>query len=102
MTRLGLLLLLVSTPAAAHDMYSEWKTPAGGSCCSGQDCAPSAWCTLDGGGEGLTLNGACIPVPYDKVIGADSPDGKPHICAGPQTIMYPHGMVYCVVLGGGS
>ena len=37
-------------------------------------------CVLPDREEGLLIEGACRPVPWDKVLGVASPDGGAHAC----------------------
>lgn len=67
-----------------HDQYIDWKTPTGGSCCSGQDCRPVRARATDDGWE------IYVPeyrrwklVPREKVNTPDLfKDGRSHVCTG--------------------
>jgi hypothetical protein len=47
---------------------------------SNPDCPPVGLCLLPDGKEGLLLEGACRPLPWDKVLGVASPDDGAHAC----------------------
>jgi hypothetical protein len=98
----GLLSLLLTAQccqsAGAHDLYTGLQRPdVGGSCCNNQDCRPTSMCVLPEGKEGINATWGCIPVPYSKVVGMASPDGRPHICELSQAQI-----VLCVVMGVGA
>jgi hypothetical protein len=83
MIRPGFVLLLSlasAAPARAHDWYTGLSDAAGRSCCSDRDCRPVGLCALPDRREGLLIEGACRPVPWDKVLGVASPDGGAHAC----------------------
>lgn len=104
---LALALGLLSSPAEAHDYYRDLKIPsgpmAGSSCCNGGsqggDCRETTYCVLPSGKQGLVTRFGCQSIPWDKVLGVVSPDGKPSICEAPYTTNF---VPYCVVLGGDS
>jgi DNA-binding MarR family transcriptional regulator len=96
----ALALGLLSSPAAAHDFYSGLKAPDGGSCCSDtmKECHPTEMCRLPDGKEGIITEGwGCTAVPWGKVLGISSPDGRPSVCESP--IHGPAPVIYCVILG---
>jgi hypothetical protein len=99
----ALVLGLLSSPAAAHGWYTDLKIPngpmAGSSCCNEMDCHPTDYCKLPDGKQGLISRFGCVSIPWDKVLGIASPDGKPSICEAPYTTNF---VPYCVVLGGDS
>lgn len=104
MPRLALFLALALSPAAAlaHDPYTGLRSPTGVSCCSGGasgDCRPVSMCRAAGGGEGLLLDGVCVPVPYEKVIDAPGIQGT-HACFRPTA--EGGRIVFCVMLGAAS
>jgi hypothetical protein len=85
MIRPGLVLLLPLTlapaaPVRAHDWYTGLRDARGRSCCSDRDCRPVGLCVLPDRKEGLLIEGACRPVPRDKLLGVASPDGGAHAC----------------------
>ncbi len=89
--------------AESHDWYSELKDKYGVSCCNGEDCKPTAMCRLPNDREGIVVFDVCRLIPWDKVLGTSSPDGRAHVCAVPSR----NGggalaLVLCVVLGGGA
>ncbi|MCD6069606.1 MAG: hypothetical protein K0S42_122 [Microvirga sp.] len=75
-------LSLIASGAAAHEWYSGLKNPTGGSCCNGKDCFPVESCSLPDRKEGLQIEGACRPIPRDRIIDLPSPDGQLHACWG--------------------
>ena len=48
------------------------------------------------GREGIVVQGACRPIPWDKVLPVSAPDGGVHVCATRSA------RVLCVVLGAGA
>jgi hypothetical protein len=93
-----LLLLALAAPAAeAHGWYFGLHDAAGRSCCNDQDCRPVGLCVLPDRKEGLLIEGACRPIPWDKVLGVVSPDGGAHACWNHVTIQ-PN--LLCVILPG--
>lgn len=84
----------VITACRAHEPYTNWQRPdVGGSCCNGQDCAPTKayW---DGARWMAAYNGRYIPVPPEKVLKFPSPDGNAHLCAA--MLLAPTGVtIYC-------
>lgn len=76
----AMLAILRTTPALPHDWYGPYKTPAGSSCCGGQDCH-----RLDKGdvrpvasGYAVKLGAAEIVVPFGRVTASEDEDF--HIC----------------------
>jgi hypothetical protein len=100
---LALALGLLSSPAAAHEWYSDLKIPAGpmagSSCCGGNDCKPTTYCVLPSGKQGIVSRFGCETIPWSQVLGIASPDGEPHLCESPFTANFAP---YCVILGGSS
>jgi len=89
-----LLLLILTTPAVAHDPYSDWKLPSGASCCSNQDCRPvRAYRDPDDGWWRAQVNGQWRPVPPSVILDRVAPDGGSHICINPM------GIILCFVGG---
>jgi hypothetical protein len=83
-----------------HDWYKELKQPGTGySCCNGRsatsegDCRPTRAYLNDDGMWYALLNGRWVPVPPRVVLKQLAPDGRSHICAS------KNGMIYCF-LGG--
>lgn len=99
---LGLVLAVAASPAMAHDIYTGWQRPddPNVSCCDDRDCHPSAMCLLPTGGEGIVVLGACVPVPYDKVLPFGSPDGRPHVCYSIEPVAPI--VIHCVALPTGA
>ena len=86
--------------AENHDWYKELKQPGTGfSCCNGRsatsegDCRPTRAYLNDDGLWYALLNGRWVPVPPRVVLQQLAPDGRSHICAS------KNGMIYCF-LGG--
>lgn len=88
-------LVLLATPAMAHEWYSQRRDPvfSANTCCGGTDCAPlpahAMQNTPDGLRVVLTLAEAkainpARSEPFDALIPFDriqvSEDGRPHIC----------------------
>jgi hypothetical protein len=97
------LACLAPAGAEAHDWYSGLRNKYGKSCCDGEDCRPTAMCRLPNGREGIVVFDACRLIPWDKVLGVPSPDGRAHVCAVPsQNGGGVLALVMCVVLGGGA
>ena len=91
------LLLASAAPASAHGWYTGLRDGIGRSCCDDRDCRPVGLCVLPDRREGLLIEGACRPIPWDKVLGVASPDGGAHAC------WYGRGRrltVLCVILPG--
>ena len=63
------LLLASAAPAEAHDWYSGLRNGDGTPCCDAQDCRPVGLCVRPDGTKGLVIEGACRPIPRDKVQG---------------------------------
>lgn len=89
---LFILMAIAFRPAHPHDIYSDWKTREGWSCCHEHDCAPAtAW--QDTEGHWFTRqNGATYTVAPDAVLPIQSPDGRSHACI-------RGGRVICLVPG---
>jgi len=66
--------------ARAHDIYENWKTINGVSCCHDKDCAPATmW--IDAEDRLIARqNGQTYFVPREVVLPIPSPDGRSHIC----------------------
>ena len=82
MIRAGLVLLLLAAvvPAAAHGWYTGLHNRYGISCCEDRDCRPVGLCVLPDKRQGVVIEGACRPIPRDKVLDLPSPDGGAHAC----------------------
>ena len=66
--------------SAAHDIYGDWKTRNGISCCHGRDCAPAtAWQDMEGNWF-TRRDGQTYSVPAHTVLPIPSPDGRSHAC----------------------
>lgn len=101
---LALILAIAVTPrpARGHDIYKDWQTGSGASCCSERvehpngdvtgDCRPvravqdldGNWVAYEGGKE--------YPIPAQAIRPIQSPDGRSHLCE-------MHGHVFCFVPG---
>lgn len=88
------LLYLIASPAVGHDIYSDWKTGAGHSCCSNNDCAPAPARYVNGGVE-FFINGQWHVAPPLARLPFDSPDGQNHAC-------FYAGRILCWTLGTGT
>jgi hypothetical protein len=100
-TAAALALAACCGGAEAHDFYSGLRAPDGMSCCSDtmKECHVTTMCRLPDGKEGIVTSGwGCVPVPWGKVLGVSSPDGRPSVCESP--IHGPAPVIYCVILGG--
>lgn len=84
MKYLAVILMLMSSPAAAHSWYPK-------ECCNGSDqggdCRPVPCSEISGWTKGVTWHG--VKFSYEKIH--TSPDGQCHVCE-----MY--GIGYCVFL----
>jgi hypothetical protein len=103
--RVGRGLLLVAAlslgtgPAAAHGWYTGLVSPQGESCCNDRDCHPVGQCVRPDGKEGLLIEGDCLAIPKEKVLGISSPDSRAHACWN-YLNGKPH--IICVIRGGDS
>ena len=77
---LVLLLLTAAVPAGAHGWYTGLRNRYGISCCEDRDCRPVGLCVLPDKRQGVVIEGACRPIPRDKVLDLPSPDGGAHAC----------------------
>lgn len=84
------LLMLLSTPARAHDFYEY-------DCCSDRDCAPVDRATVVEGPNGYEVPSLGLTVPYGDSRHRVSQDGDYHLCVSPNT-----GRLLCIYapLGG--
>jgi hypothetical protein len=97
---LALVVGLLSSPAASHGWYSGLTQPGnpGVPCCSDQDCYGTDECRLPNGNEGvMSRRFGCQSIPWSKVLGISSPDGKVSLCESPYTTEFHP---YCVILPG--
>ena len=95
MTRLAILMAMLTGPAIAHEWYDPW-------CCNAKDCAPvpassvqsapgGYLLTLDPGAHPLVLTRIEAFVSYDDATRFKrSQDDRWHVC------IYPRGVVRCV------
>lgn len=100
---LALMLAIAAAPrpARGHDIYKDWTSWDGGSCCSERkehdghvtgDCRPvRAVQDLDGNWVALE-GGRRYPIPAQAIRPIKSPDGRSHLCE-------MHGHVFCFVPG---
>lgn len=81
--------VLFAYTAHSHDIYSEWKTKNGVSCCSSQalnphhgDCAPlpDTRLRVRGTGVEVEIEGEWVAVEQDKIRPYTPPDGGHHLC----------------------
>ena len=88
MVLLGLLAILAFVPkAGAHDIYMDWKTRNGASCCHDRDCAPAtAWKDTQGNWT-ARQHGKTYRVPEHAVLPITSPDGRSHLCIIGEAVM---------------
>ena len=66
--------------ARAHDIYMDWKTRSGVSCCHDKDCAPAVTWTDNEGRVFVRQNGQTYFVPETAILPIPSPDGRSHAC----------------------
>lgn len=102
MTRLATIvafvILALPIQARSHSWYTELqRRDGGGSCCSDSDCHPVGECVLGDGKGGLAIEGRCLEIPRNKVLGLPSPDGMTHAC---WVHMNGEPSILCVILGG--
>jgi hypothetical protein len=83
-----LLLLIVTTPSSAHDVYMDWQRPGMGTmCCSGDpiagDCYPTQARFIQGKWYALRREDKkWLAIPDKAVLtDVDNPDGRAHLCA---------------------
>jgi hypothetical protein len=83
-----LLLLIVTTPSSAHDVYMDWQRPGLGTmCCSGDpiagDCYPTQARFIQGKWYALRREDKkWLAIPDKAVLtDVDNPDGRAHLCA---------------------
>jgi len=80
-----------------RDFYSKLKRNDGrGPCCSLMDCRPTQ-SRMVGDHYEVKVDGAWMPVPYDKINNEVAPDGGAHVCA-PKQVGQNKGVVFCVIL----
>lgn len=78
----GMAVILLAVPAAAHDPYYGIKSDDGIDCCGADDCEPLPHGNLrvsDGSFEVL-IDGQWAPVPDNAIARDKSPDGQVHWC----------------------
>lgn len=73
MRALTLALLLVASPAVAHEFYEK-------DCCDDKDCRPAVEGDVRETTEGYVIDSMKITVPYGDKRLRYSPDGKFHVC----------------------
>lgn len=78
--------------ARAHDIYHDWKTNNGVSCCHDKDCAPATMFTDADDRLYARQNGQTYFVPKEAILPIPSPDGRSHACI-------ISGTVICAVVG---
>ena len=66
--------------ARAHDIYHDWKTRNGTSCCHDRDCAPATATAIGDGAWSVVQGGTTYLVPPRVVLPIPSPDGRSHLC----------------------
>lgn len=86
--RIAAILLALAGPVHAHDIYTDWKTREGYSCCEGMgnhgDCRPTrAYVDDSGHWVAILEDGSRVTVPPDAILPFPSPDGRSHICMSP-------------------
>ena len=75
------LIVLSAYAVFAHDMYRDLKNAVGTECCDDHDCQPVEECSSPGDMDvRVVINGNCIAVPPEAVLGFYSPDGLTHAC----------------------
>lgn len=102
----GLMVLPWAIPLGAetghdrfHNVYKNWHTRDGESCCNEQDCSPIEGRVTEKGVE-ISVNGEWVVVPQSKIRPYASPDGGFHACISPQTmhIYKAEQRIRCVVV----
>lgn len=79
--------------------YEGLRQPGtGASCCSGRDCAPSAYRTTINGPE-VKVDGKWIVPPADRTMELTTPDGGAHVCA---SSTFGQQQIFCVILPRGA
>ena len=97
-TALWAIIILSAYAVLAHDIYQGLKNAVGTDCCAGHDCQPVEECSSPGDMEvRVVINGQCIAVPPEAVLGFYSPDMKTHACWSRGSIVPS---VRCVLLPG--
>jgi hypothetical protein len=87
LTVIAWLLLMLASPAVAHDWYEEMLIPGSKqSCCNDRDCHPVPDCSSPGDlHRGVVIEGRCIEVAPQNVLPMDSPDARVHACWSPKS-----------------
>ena len=95
-------LMLLSAGAVAqtphhqyHDVYENWLTRGGSSCCSNNDCGGAEGWRFGARGYEVRIGGEWHPVPPEAVRPYSSPDGNAHVCIW-------RGEIRCFVPGSGA
>lgn len=73
------MVAITYNPARSHDIYHDWKTESGVSCCNDQDCAPVRAQFVDDHWE-IWHGNVWRIVPDRAVRPIKSPDGRSHAC----------------------
>jgi hypothetical protein len=91
----GFLLALIGH-AKSHDIYMDWKTDTGMSCCNDGDCYPTEAKFERGQWYALRREDQRWLAIPDKAVLKDgsTPDGKAHLCA-PAPITEEDMRIYC-------
>lgn len=76
---LTLMTAILVAEARAHDIYHDWKTESGVSCCDDKDCRPVRATYVDDHWE-IWHEGKWQSVPSRAVRPIKSPDGRSHAC----------------------
>ena len=72
----AIVLLCLSSPVLAHDIYTNLRDQDGHLCCNGQDCKPVEARVLSDGNYYLPVTGETIPAD----MATPSPDNRFHHC----------------------
>jgi hypothetical protein len=95
---------LLASPAGAHGLYSDLRSPdTGVSCCHDQDCHPTSMCKLPDGTEGIVSRvWGCEKIQWSKVLKQSSPDGEAHLCEPVTAAPTTTPITFCILLGAAS
>jgi hypothetical protein len=80
---LGLFLLILAVQAAAHDVYTGLRSPAGRLCCGGDDCEVIEQVSVHRDGSATFLSRrfrTAVRVPNDIITWIAVPGGHAHWC----------------------
>lgn len=85
-------VLFFGGKARAHEPYTNWRAPDGGSCCNGNDCRPARARQREDGTWQVWIAGAWRKVPARALLEPDKlKDGRSHVC----NPAYSPDVIYC-------